>query len=378
MDFNLKTLSMLKAEAYRRGEVRDSEIQQFFKSDTQYYAALIQEFRDQAIDILDDEGNVIMEEIDEAKIDADNERYYRNDDILSAYAEELKQYPLLTAEQEQDYGRVVQAGLEAKDRLTDEAEVLTAEEKKTLEELVRKGELTRNYFVCCNLRLVMWWSSRFKNRGLDREDIVQEGAKGLMTAVEKFDPERGNRFSTYASIWIKKNIRRAIQNQARTVRLPVHVSTNIGKLRKAEQRLENLHGTHPTYEQLAEELGMTVEKVREILTHANDSFSLDIPIGEEENITLADLIEAPNSRNIFDELSEQEYFRELHELLLELNPREYEVIMLRFGLRDNKRRTLEEIGKIIGLTRERVRQIEAKALKKLRHPSRSYKVKQYL
>jgi RNA polymerase primary sigma factor len=199
-----------------------------------------------------------------------------------------------------------------------------------------------------------------------------------MKAVDKYESSRGVRFSTYASNWIRKSIIRGIQNQARTIRIPVHISSYISKMKRIERTLELKLGRQPTVEEIADEMNEKVERIKEIQSYVNDKISLDTPVGEEDASSLGDLISDTNMPNAFEEIVKVEYKNELHRILEELNPKEYLVITQRFGINDGEAKTLEEIGQGLGLTRERVRQIEAKALRKLRHPNRSEKMKQFM
>ncbi len=373
-----KKVEALKIKALENHKVKMSEIEEVCSPGSELYNELTDFFLMSDVSVVGEDGKEIVEEIDESTIDADNVRYFKMDDTMSIYNNDIKKYPLLTPEEEIVLGNAVQEGIKAQEKLDDKKLKLTKTEITKLKKIVDTGLIAKEKFTNANLRLAIWWTKSYKNRGLPQEDLIQEGNKGLIKAVEKFSPDMGNRFSTYASNWIRKHIVRAIQNQARTVRVPVHVSTLISKMRKSERKIEAEKGMLPTDEQIAEDMKITVEKVREIKLYANDTVSLDQPVGEEENISLGDLVPNPNTKDAFDEMSQNKFDDELYDLLESLSQREYQVIALRYGLWDNQQRTLEDIGNAIGLTRERVRQIEAKAFRKLRHPSRSGKIKQYL
>ena len=272
------------------------------------------------------------------------------DDPVKTYLKEIGRVPLLTAEQEADLARAAQAGDEQARRALSEA----------------------------NLRLVVSVAKRYVGRGLPFLDLIQEGNLGLMKAAEKFEPERGFKFSTYATWWIRQAITRAIADQGRTIRIPVHLVESINRVKKAAGELLRKNGREPTAEEIAVQLEMEPDRVRELLQLAQDPISLETPVGEEEDAHLEDFIQDEEAGVPVDEAGRQLLRRELLNVLKSLTPREERVITLRFGLEDGRARTLEELGKEFNVTRERVRQIEAKALRKLRHPSRAKRLRDYL
>ena len=272
------------------------------------------------------------------------------DDPVKAYLKEIGQVPLLSTEEEQTLARAARAG--------------DADARRRLSE--------------ANLRLVVSVAKRYAGRGLPFLDLIQEGNLGLMKAAEKFEPDRGFKFSTYATWWIRQSITRAIADQGRTIRIPVHLVEHINRVRKTAGELLRKNGREPTAEEIAVRLEMEPDRVRELLQLAQEPVSLETPVGEEEDAHLEDFIQDEEAGIPVDEAGRQLLRRELMSVLKSLTPREERVITLRFGLDDGRPRTLEELGKEFNVTRERIRQIEAKALRKLRHPSRAKRLRDYL
>lgn len=303
------------------------------------------------------------------------------DDHVKMYLKEIGKVNLLTAEEELSLAKRMADGEEAKLTLaeTESSEMeLSDEEREQIEFLIADGEKAKKNLAEANLRLVVSIAKRYVGRGMLFLDLIQEGNLGLIKAVDKFDYTKGYKFSTYATWWIRQAITRAIADQARTIRIPVHMVETINKLVRVSRQLVQEFGREPTPEELAKELNMPVEKVREISKISQEPVSLETPIGEEEDSHLGDFIPdddapAPSEAASFVLLKEQ-----LGDVLKTLTPREAKVLRLRFGLDDGRARTLEEVGKEFEVTRERIRQIEAKALRKLRHPSRSKKLKDFL
>ena len=300
------------------------------------------------------------------------------DDPVRMYLKEIGKVNLLTYEEEVELAQAMEAGNLAQEQLDEFGEELDEESRKQLQTLAKKGADAKQRLAEANLRLVVSIAKRYVGRGMLFLDLIQEGNLGLIKAVEKFDHTKGYKFSTYATWWIRQAITRAIADQARTIRIPVHMVETINKVIRVSRQLLQELGHDPSPEEIAEEMAMPVDKVREILKIAQEPVSLETPIGEEEDSHLGDFIpdedaSEPSEAASFTLLKEQ-----LVEVLSTLTPREEKVLKLRFGIEDGRTRTLEEVGKEFNVTRERIRQIEAKALRKLRHPSRSKKLKDFL
>lgn len=300
------------------------------------------------------------------------------DDHVKMYLKEIGKVNLLTPEEELSLAKRMADGETAKEQLEEIGEEIDEDTKKQIDLLIADGEKAKKSLAEANLRLVVSIAKRYVGHGMLFLDLIQEGNLGLIKAVDKFDYTKGYKFSTYATWWIRQAITRAIADQARTIRIPVHMVETINKLVRVSRQLVQELGREPTPEELAKELNMPVDKVREISKISQEPVSLETPIGEEEDSHLGDFIPdedapAPSEAASFVLLKEQ-----LGAVLETLSEREAKVLRLRFGLDDGRARTLEEVGKEFDVTRERIRQIEAKALRKLRHPSRSKKLKDFL
>jgi len=304
-------------------------------------------------------------------------------DPVRMYLKEIGKVPLLTAEQEVTLAKRIEAGLDAAEKLTGvdpegQPVEITETQRSSLHAVKRDGELARRQLTEANLRLVVSIAKRYVGRGMALLDLIQEGNLGLIRAVEKFDYTKGFKFSTYATWWIRQAITRAIADQARTIRIPVHMVETMNKvLRISRQMLQEL-GREPTVEEIAAKVEMTPDKVREIQRIAQEPVSLETPVGEEDDSLLGDFVEDPNVIAPATAAARALLSEAIEEALQELNDRERAVVRLRFGLDDGQIRTLEEVGKEFGVTRERIRQIESKTLAKLRHPTRSQRLRDYL
>ncbi len=299
-------------------------------------------------------------------------------DPVRMYLKEIGKVPLLTAAEEVTLAKKIEAGEEASAKLHEPGVKFSREEKRQLVRTEQEGLNAKKKVVEANLRLVVSIAKRYVGRGMLFLDLIQEGNLGLIRAVEKFDYRKGYKFSTYATWWIRQAITRAIADQARTIRIPVHMVETINKLIRVQRQLLQDLGREPTPEEIAEQMELTPEKVREILKVSQEPVSLETPIGEEEDSHLGDFIEDVEAVVPVDAASFTLLQEQLEGVLDTLNEREKKVIQLRFGLTDGHPRTLEEVGREFGVTRERIRQIESKTLSKLRHPSRSQKLKDYL
>jgi RNA polymerase primary sigma factor len=311
-----------------------------------------------------------------ARREADEALKAPTNDPVRMYLKEIGRVALLTAQQEVELAQRIESGLVAEEQLQGGKVAATREEDLRWQR--RDGAMAKRHLVEANLRLVVSIAKRYVGRGMAFLDLIQEGNLGLIRAVEKFDYAKGFKFSTYATWWIRQAITRAIADQARTIRIPVHMVETINKLVRIQRQLLQDLGREPTAEEIAEQMELTPEKVREIQKISQEPVSLETPVGEEEDSNLGDFIEdaeapVPLERASFRLLQEQ-----LESVLHTLSEREKEVIRLRFGLVDGQPRTLEDVGKKFGVTRERIRQIESKTLSKLRHPSRSQKLRDYL
>jgi RNA polymerase primary sigma factor len=400
--FREKLKSLLELGKKKRNILEYQEISDFFRDmnlDEEKMEKVLDFLEANKVDVLrisdgddEDDDDIILDDEDEVeveKIDLSVPEGVSVEDPVRMYLKEIGKVPLLSADEEIELAQKMEAGSVAvekipllKERLAETGDEQEKEEIqaeiKALQLDVDRGSDAKKRLAEANLRLVVSIAKRYVGRGMLFLDLIQEGNLGLIKAVEKFDYRKGYKFSTYATWWIRQAITRAIADQARTIRIPVHMVETINKLIRVSRQLLQELGREPTPEEIAEEMKMPVERVREILKISQEPVSLETPIGEEEDSHLGDFIKddnvpVPADAATFTLLKEQ-----LEEVLGTLTEREQKVLTLRFGLEDGRARTLEEVGKEFNVTRERIRQIEAKALRKLRHPSRSRKLKDYL
>ena len=365
-----KLLLLAKEAAGKKGVISGEELMNFFKEDQLSPEQLdyVYEFLDShKIDILNTDENddsapeffMKDDDLEDEETEEDLEQLtipegIAIDDPVRMYLKEIGKIPLLTVEMEQELARRIIEGTEAE----------ANESKKRLAE--------------ANLRLVVSIAKRYVGRGMQFLDLIQEGNLGLLKAVDKFDYTKGFKFSTYATWWIRQSITRSIADQARTIRIPVHMVETINRLVRTQRQMLQELGREPTPEELAERLDTPVSRVRDIMQISQEPVSFETPIGEEEDSHLGDFIQDDSSQVPVDAAAERLLHEQLMNVINQLSDREQKVLKLRFGLVDGKPRTLEEVGKEFNVTRERIRQIEAKALRKLRHPSRSKQLKDYL
>lgn len=420
MNYDNPALVELIEEGKKKGYIPLEKIVEIFDEDSESFDELTKELDSLNIDIVRDAG---LESTDIGELDIESDKFVEDfdgfigelesdpeftefsnevendlktkdiDDIVSSigaptqaddpvkmYLKEIGQVPLLNTIRELELSRIVQQGLIAKD-IMEMAEKgkkeLSEDEKNRNQQYIDEGEDARAVLIESNLRLVVSIAKRYLGRGMQFQDLIQEGNMGLMKAVTKFDPTKGFKFSTYATWWIRQSITRAIADQARTIRIPVHMVETINKLVRTQRKLtQDLH-REPTPEEIASEMKISVEKVQQIQKIAQEPVSLETPVGEEDDSTLGDFVHDNDLPNPLDYTINEKYKEEIDGVLKTLTPREEKVLRLRFGLTDGKPHTLEEVGKEFGVTRERIRQIEAKAIRRLRHPTRQKRLSQF-
>lgn len=405
-----KELMALVEEAKKEGSIPQSKILKLVDESSDEYDELLQLLDDEQINVENDVDDIDddMDDIDSdfegfiGKIENDpefaefsneieNELKTKDiDDLVSSttivsaddpvkmYLKEIGQIPLLSTARELELSRAIQEGLSAENMLKQIHEgnkKATPEEIAKLEDIAADGQDAHDTLTNSNLRLVVSIAKKFLGRGMPFEDLIQEGNMGLMRAVKKFDPTKGFKFSTYATWWIKQAITRSIADQSRTIRIPVHMGEQINRMIKIQRRLTQDLQREPTVQEIADAMNEKVEKVRQMQKIALEPVSTDKAIGEEEDSTLLDFVADTETLNPLEYTMNENFKEEINGILEELNEKEEKVIRLRYGLFDGRSHTLEEVGNEFGLTRERIRQIESKALRKLRHPSRINRIK---
>ena len=396
MNFNQK-LDLLISLGKETKTLKVEDVTRYFEKDSEEYRTVILELEHKGIEVLtpmdlevdfpEDEENIDIphDDIIEEEIDIENfdilPSTIKYDDPVRMYLKEIGKIQLLTFDEETRLANVITDGNIAQEQLSsieEEGYEIPESDLEKLRELVRKGEVAKNKLVEANLRLVVSIAKKYVGRGLQFLDLIQEGNMGLMKAVEKFDSNRGFKFSTYATWWIRQAITRAVADQARTIRIPVHMVETINKLVRVQRQLVQELSREPSPEEVADRMGIPVEKVQQIQKIAQEPISLEAPVGEEEDSSLGDFISDPSALDPYEYTAQEMLKKELNEVLQGLTDREEKVLRMRFGLLDGRQRTLEEVGREFGVTRERIRQIEAKALRKLKHPSRSRKLRDFM
>jgi RNA polymerase primary sigma factor len=387
-----EAVSKIIADAQQEGSITNADLAEKLSTldlTPDEADAIYQRLVELNVDVVEDEAIAEEEEAPEQAPDVDEDRVRARKEVESAlkappsdpvrmYLKEIGRVSLLTAQEEVSLAQRIEKGVFAEEKMGGEPGKLSDEQVRELRWEIIDGHRAKRHLVEANLRLVVSIAKRYVGRGMAFLDLIQEGNLGLIRAVEKFDYAKGFKFSTYATWWIRQAITRAIADQARTIRIPVHMVETINKLARIQRQLLQDLGREPTSDEIAQQMEISTEKVREIQKISQEPVSLETPIGEEEDSHLGDFIEDSEAVVPLEKASFRLLQEQLESVLHTLDERSRDVIRLRFGLDDGQPRTLEEVGKKFGVTRERIRQIESKTLSKLRHPSRSQKLRDYL
>jgi RNA polymerase primary sigma factor len=380
-----EALHMLLEKAGVQGYITTEDLMEIFpdaSEDSERLSVLVLALRRRGVDILDNDAE-FESQTDDLPVSADFESWANpvesisSDDTVGLYLKEMSRVPLLSVDEELSIAHRIEAGMLAR-KTTKKNQRLPVTRRRQLEATIQDGILAREHLIKANTRLVVSIAKRYMGRGVHFLDLIQEGNLGLMKAVEKYDYHRGFRFSTYATWWIRQTITRAIADQARTIRVPVHMIDRIRQMYKMTHELEQRLGRAPTAEELAEAIGLSARKVQWIMKVSWLPLSLESPVGDDEESELGMFIEDEFSPTPMQSAYQSMLRDKIEEVLTTLSPREARVLRLRFGLDDGNVYTLEEVGRKFGLTRERIRQIEGKALRRLRHPRRARQLKEYL
>jgi len=381
-----EVLNMLVEKASIKGYLTTNDLVEVYPDlgqDSERFSVIMLALRNRGVEILDEESEEQAYSDDDQTNEPDrwsepDKFTVSSEDTIGLYLKEMSRVPLLKLEEELDLALRIEAGRAAKKELLCMNGGKRSKEHSHLESLVQDGLLARDHIIKANTRLVVSIAKRYMGHAIPFLDLIQEGNLGLMKAVEKYDVHRGFRFSTYATWWIRQSITRSISDQARTIRVPVHMTDRIRQIYKSTHDLEQTLGRVPKPEELAEKLGLDVKKINWILKISMLPLSLDSPVGDNEDSDLGMFIEDESNPTPMESAYQSLLKDKIEEVLGTLSPREARVLRLRFGLDNDKAYTLEEVGEKFGLTRERIRQIEGKALRRLRHPRRARQLKEYL
>ena len=392
MDFEKVLNELIEKAKTTDNNISAKEIINYFSIESEEYDNIIKRLNDNDINVTEDfsyeeedsKEPTSLHDIEEVDISTFDQlpASVKVDDPVRMYLKDIGKIPLLSIDEETELAKLVVDGREAKQKVdeieADDQNSVSVEEYEALLELVDQAHDAKDKLVNANLRLVVSIAKRYLGRGLQFLDLIQEGNMGLIKAVDKFDHQKGFKFSTYATWWIRQAITRAVADQARTIRIPVHMVETINKLVRIQRQLVQELSREPSPQEVAERMDISVEKVQQIQKIAQEPISLESPVGEEEDSNLGDFISDPHALDPYEYTAKMKLRQELDDVLRTLTEREERVLRLRFGLIDGRQRTLEEVGKEFNVTRERIRQIEAKALRKLKHPSRSRKLKDFM